>query len=126
MLFRGMRQAADGFPETDANGRTLGVRPGDIPIDPQGMVRPGTDGMSVAPDDPMSLPEWRRPPELGGTANHPVFQIPQSSLGPDLQYRADPANPTAHGFVEPSRAMTFDQYQGALWATRKRWSRVNP
>jgi hypothetical protein len=121
-----MKAAADGLPEVGSTARTLGVRPGtDIGVDGAGMVHSGTGGMSVTPDDPMGLPDHRRPPECGGgTGRDPVFRILRSALGPDLSYRADPANPTGHGFVEPARTMSIDDYQGALAATRGRWERV--
>jgi hypothetical protein len=125
-LYRSMKAAADGFPEVGATARTVGVRPGtDISVDSAGMVHSGTGGMSVTPDDPVGLPDHRRPPECGGgTGRDPVFRILRSALGSDLTYRPDPANPTGHGFVEPAKSMSIDDYQGALAATRTRWELV--
>ena len=78
------------------------MRPGEIPVGPDGLVHPGTGGMSVSPYDPGNLPEHRRPPEFGGTGRDPVWEHHSDQLGPDLQYRPDPHNPGGHGFVEPS------------------------
>ena len=68
-LFRGMREDANGMPEICESSRGLGIRPGfDVPvIHPSDLVGPGQGGMSVSPDDPRSLPYFRRPPALGGT-----------------------------------------------------------
>lgn len=124
-LFRSMQSAEDGLPLLDASSRTLGARPQvDIPIDDSGMVQPGTGGMSVSPDDPRNLPPHRRPPGFGGTGLDQVFTIREADLGSDLVYRADPANPSRHGFIEPMRPMTFQRYQVAIWATRTAWSTV--
>jgi hypothetical protein len=79
--------------------------------------------MSVSPDDPMSLPYFRRPPDLGGTSRDPVWRIAEADLGSDLGYRADPAR-AGHGFVEPSRPMTLGDYQQALARTQGAWRRV--
>jgi hypothetical protein len=120
-LFRGMKENANGLPEVAESSRCLGVRPGiDVPADP---VRPGQGGMSVSPDDPMSLPYFRRPPELGGTSRDPVWRIAQADLGCDLLYRPDPAR-AGHGFVEPSRTMTLGEYQRALAQTQSGWRRI--
>jgi hypothetical protein len=120
VLYRGMRKAADGFPVEEASGTALGVRPGEIPTH-VGMVLPGEGGMSVAPDDPMGLPEWRRPPSLGGTATHPAWELREADLPTDLQFRPDPANPVKHGFVEPRRMMPIGEYEALLGETRMDW-----
>lgn len=126
-LFRGMTEASDGSPQIGPSGRTLGVRFGvDIQVDEDGSVRPGTGGMSVAPDDPMNLPPHRRPEEFGGTGRDPVWRVGLADLGPDLAYRADPLNPTGHGFVEPARQMSADVYEGAVHETRASWRRHHP
>lgn len=117
-----MRVAEDGLPRTGESARTLGVRPGgatgDVPIGPGGAVQPATGGMSVSPSPPENLPAIRRPPEFGGTGKDPLFELETDDLPEELVYRPDPARPEAHGFVEPSRAMTFDKYQRAVHATR--------
>ena len=121
-LYRSMSSADDGLPQVGSSARTLGARPGiDIPIDESGMVHPNTGGMSVTPNDPKLLPPHRRPPELGGTGKDPVFCASCNSLPDGLQYRPDPANPSGHGFIEPSRPMAFDQYQKLIESWRGNW-----
>jgi hypothetical protein len=123
-LFRSMTEAGDGRPLTGASGRMLGVRFGvDIQVGFDGTVRPGTGGVSVAPDDPMNLPPHRRPKEFGGTGRDPVWHIARADFGPHLTYRADPLNPTGHGFVEPARQMPADSYERAVLETRASWQR---
>jgi RHS repeat-associated protein len=117
-IYRGMKNAG-GVPEVGANARALGARPGvDIPVGPDGMVHPGTGGMSVAPS-PGALPEFRRPPQFGGTGRDPVWGMSTDDLGSQLRYVPD--SPT-HGTVQPSMSMTFDEYQQALCATGACWT----
>jgi hypothetical protein len=100
--------------------RTLGVRPGDdIPV-VSGRVRPGTGGMSVAPDSPMNLPDHRRPPSLGGTGKDPVWAMTIDSLGDDLVFHQDRPN---HGLFEPAREMSIDDLQRALADLASKWSK---
>jgi hypothetical protein len=115
-------KALGGRPEAGASARTLGVRPeSDIPVDASQLVRPGSGGMSVTPDDVMDLPPFRRPPSLGGTGKDPAWAFPEEALGPDLVYRPDPEM-NSHGFVEPARVMLFEDFQAALAATADQWS----
>lgn len=126
LLFRAMKETSDSLPEIGPSTRTLGVRPGiDVPAqNPSDVVWPGQGGMSVSPDDPAYLPDFRRPPEFGGTGNDPVWIIHDDNLGPDLIYRPDPAKPGTHGFIEPGRPMTVQAYQNALGATQSRWNKL--
>lgn len=117
----------DGLPEVGASARALGARPGDatgdIGIGPGGVVQPETGGMSVSPP-PENLPGIRRPPEFGGTGKDPLFELETDDLPQELRYRPDPTKPDAHGFVEPSRAMGFEEYQQAPRSTRSLWRLV--
>jgi hypothetical protein len=124
-LFRGMKEGANGLPEVGPSSRCLGVRPRiDVPAAlPGDSVQPGQGGMSVSPDDPVSLPYFRRPPDLGGTSRDPVWRIAEADLGRDLLYCADPAR-AGHGFVEPSGPMTLGEYQQALARTQSAWRRI--
>lgn len=121
-LFRGMKADASGRPAIGPSARTLGVRPGiDVPaVGPNDAISPGQEGLSVTPDDPMQLPLIRRPSNFGGRGRDPVWMIDETDLGTDLVYRTDP-NRAAHGFIEPSRTMTLDDYQQVLAATQSRW-----
>lgn len=115
-----MEEAIDG-PAIGATARTLGARPDvDIPLTPEGLVRPGLGGMSVSPDSPMNLPRHRRPPEWNGTGKDLIWSITTDLLGNDLSYRPDPEDPT-HGFVEPARPMLFNEYQGYLFESARSW-----
>jgi hypothetical protein len=120
-----MREEADGAPRLGASSRTLGVRPGiDIPAQaPSDVVLPGQGGMSVSPSDPGNLPAHRRPRNLGGRGDDPVWRIDEEDLGPNLSYRPDPDDPSRHGFIEPSRPMSLQEYQDALGLTRRRWQK---
>jgi hypothetical protein len=124
-LFRGMREDASSLPEIGASSRCLGVRPGfDVPATLPGDVVPaGQGGMSVSPDDLMSLPYFRRPASLGGTSRDPVWHLRETDLGPDLQYRPDPTH-AGHGFLEPSRSMTLAECQQPLAQTQPLWRKV--
>jgi hypothetical protein len=123
-LYRTMREAADGLPVVGPSPRTLGVRPGSFPnpdvpaVQPDDLVQPGDGGLSVAPDDPMYLPYFRRPPSLGGKGSDPVWYIELDELGLDLSFRQ---HKTTHGLIEPSRPMTLREFQDALARTRNRW-----
>jgi hypothetical protein len=88
------------------------------------LVFPGLGGVSVSPFDPANLPTHRRPRSLGGRGDDPVWSIEASDLAPDLSYRPDPDDPARHGFIEPSRPMTLQEYQDALASTRQRWRKI--
>ena len=121
-LYRSMNEARDGKPEVGRSARTLGVRPGiDILVGPDCTVVGRAGGMSVAPESRVNLPRHRLPPEDGGTGKDPVWEIGTADLGADLTYREDPLQPGVHGFVEPSRTMTLEDYDRALAATREAW-----
>lgn len=121
-----MRKDETGRPRCGAQGSLLGARPGvDIVPDPSNLVDGGTGGMSVTPDDPARLPPHARPQRLGGLGRLPIFGLEMARLGEMLAYRADPAAADRHGFVEPSRRMSFDDYQAALAATQSDWREVS-
>lgn len=124
-LFRSMKEDALGLPQVGASARTLGIRPGiDVPATmAHDLVQPGQGGLSVCPDDPMSLPAYRRPIAFQGTGKDPVWTIDTADLGSDLIYRADPRR-AGHGFIEPARPMTLDQYQRAVEQTQGSWRKV--
>ncbi len=124
---RGMRADADGLPMLDPSGRYLAVRPNvDILVDVAGRVDPETGGMSVIPPPVENMDPHRRPPEFGGTGKDPVFELQTDEMPGELRYRPDPANPEGHGFIEPSRVMSFEEYLTSIQATRALWRRVQP
>jgi hypothetical protein len=107
------------------SARSLGARREiDIELNEEAFVTPEAGGMSVSPGGPENLPRHRRPPEWGGTGLDPIWRILSSDLGDGLLYRPDPLDPDAHGFIEPARAMAFDEYQALLAQTRSKWQRV--
>jgi hypothetical protein len=124
-----MRIGEDGLPMAGPTARTLGARPGsppewDIPV-VDGIVRPGTGGMSVSPPPPGNLPHFRRPPEHGGTAKKiGLYEMDTDDLPDRLAARPDPDDPARHVFIEPSREMSFEEYESALEETRSLWRLV--
>src|ERR1019366_676227 len=124
-LYRSMQEDGQGFPVLGPSARTRGIRPGrDAPaVLPAGPIHPGEGGLSVSPDDPMNLPYYRRPSAWNGTGADPVWEIGSTQLGTELVYRPDPDNP-AHGYIEPARHMTVDEFQTVLSATQPLWKKT--
>lgn len=93
---------------------------GDIQPDSDGLVHPGTGGMSVAPE-PRLLPKHRRPQTLGGDGRDPVFQMVLIDLPETLRFRSDSES---HGLIEPAAAASFELFQSAIHATQVFWVRM--
>jgi hypothetical protein len=112
------------FPLVEASARGLGVRVGgprgDVHPDSSGRVHPG-EGMSVAPDDPLSLAEHRRPPEFLGSGRDPIWQIIEEDLPEGLTLRN---TSSTHGQVEPDVAVPVADYSTALASSQLHWSRT--
>ena len=124
-LYRGMKDDGEGQPLCGPSARTLGVRlEGDLPIAEDETVKPGTGGMSVALGDPTNLRPHRRPKEFGGYGSDPVWEIDHEDLPESLTFRADPKDPSRHGFIEPIAGMKLSEYQEALATSRGFWSRT--
>jgi hypothetical protein len=136
-----MKCGEDGLPVVAQTASGLGVRikldegTGDIPVDGAGEVSPGTGGMSVRPSinsiPPQMLPKRLKEafpdlfPEARGNSTYCVWSMGEglfetSSLTDNLDLRLDP-DEDDHGFVEPSSQMSFDDYFGAVVATRQQW-----
>lgn len=81
-------------------------------------------GMSVSPPPITNLHPLRLPREYGGFGKDPVFEIQADELPESLRYRPDPANLEGHGFIEPSRKMSFEDYERAVHGTRSLWNPV--
>ena len=133
LIYRSMR-ADDNKPVVGCSATALGVRAppaenADIPVEPDGTVRPNTGGMSVAPAW-RRLPRWRISRRLRdkveGAAGSPnvfcwrmgsgSFVAEQVATG--LSLRPDSDIP---GTVEPGHQMSLPEYQEALAFTRDQW-----
>ncbi len=77
--------------------------------------------MSVVPDNPMDLPDHRRPPRFGGTGKDPLWGIDTAALGVDVIFRQD--KPT-HGLLEPVREMSLGEFQQALADLASKWFKL--
>jgi len=118
-VYRAMKTGVDGLPIVEPTARGLGARPGvDIPVDSNGMVHPGTGGISVAPGSAANLPPHRRPESLGGTGKDCACVLKTANLPKTLKYVQDGAT---HGTIQPSISMTLPDYQAALGSTRDKW-----
>jgi hypothetical protein len=145
-VLRGMRRhRRDGLPKVGSAGSKLGARPGyaedeidpedrirpgdairpDIPVSEDGLVQPGTGGMSTALPPIDNLPPHRRPPKHGGDdPSYEVYELETHELPHELRARVDPTGPARHVFIEPAWEMSFEEYQQALHATRGLWCPV--
>jgi hypothetical protein len=104
------------------SARALGVRRDiDIPVDGEGLVEPGTGGMSVSPDAIENLPRHRRPPSHGGTGLDPVWMLAKDALPESLAYKPDPGADPTHGLIEPAWRMPLDDYEMLLADTAQYW-----
>lgn len=141
LIFRGMLTDGD-QPALGHGANFLYVRcslddSGDI-HEEDGVVLPGTGGMSVAPTCEL-LPSHRLPrrlklryPDRFAEARGPdtlycwhmgdgVFEA--GCIAPRLSLRLDPEHPDTHGFVEPDAKMSVSEYEGAIASTRCKWLR---
>jgi hypothetical protein len=122
-LYRGMKNDGEGQPECGPSARKLGVRlEGDIVIQDDGTVKPGTGGMSVALGKPENLPAHRRDAAFGGFGPDPVWQIEEADLPDTLFCRVDAKS--RHGVVEPIEEVPLEDYQEALATSRGFWSQA--
>jgi hypothetical protein len=125
-LFRAMRVASDGMPRVGDSSTGLGVRVGrgkDIE-EVDGLVHPGTGGMSTTANDPYLLPKFARPLCLDGECDgYTVFSIESDQLPQlSLQSRQDqPEEEPSHRTVEPAGSCTLATYRANLISTRPLW-----
>ncbi len=142
-VLRGMLPDRDGLPRVGNTGSKLGARPGyaedemhpedrlgpgdsiwqDIPVSADGMVYPGTGGMSATIPPIDNMPPHRRPPKHGGDERirNEVYELETDNLPDNLCVRIDPHASERHAFIEPAREMSFEAYQQALHSTRALW-----
>jgi len=132
-LYRGMVPGNDGLPQLGDTPTTLGLRKDpaqgkvDVAPDVQGNVEPTPAtsglGLSVSPE-PRLLPEYRRPPEFGGTKRGiSVYRIAVADLGDALARVPDTRT---HELVQPRRKMRLADFEEAIRLTRTKWKLVKP
>ncbi len=118
IIYRSMRIDINGSPLLEESARGLGVRPGKDILIKDGFVFPFTGGMSASPDDPNYLPNHRKPISLGGTGKDPVFYMNTKMLPPGLKFVQDSKT---HGTIQPSMAMSYEDYKTLLSITKNLW-----
>jgi hypothetical protein len=130
--YRVMMPDVDDLPRAGKSARMLGIRvPEDIGLDENGFVRPGTGGMSVAPDSSLNVPTHRRPRgmRMGSTrkSNDRMYALADTAIPADkLDVRPDPLQPCMHAFVEPAITVELARYETDLANTRNDWRQVWP
>lgn len=131
-VFRAMKcDSAGRSPRVEASARGLGVRrKEDLAPCPLGLAHPQKGGMSVAPSI-TDLPTHRVPIRLGalvmgasGSNSDRVWVLGEEpfSSGPFAVGLALRVETNAHGLVEPSAAVPFEQYEQDLAATAPLWT----
>lgn len=119
LLYRAMYESSSGLPVFSPH--SLGVRvPTDVRPDAAGIVHPGR-GMSVAPDDPMLLPDHLRPACLGGSSDRSLWAIPAHLVQLPLLYRQ---NKPTHGMIEPAEPIALTEYLNLLEKTARDWTKI--
>lgn len=131
-FFRAMIPDVDGLPKTGRSARMIGVRvPEDIIPDEMGLIRPGTGGMSVAPNSAWNTPNHRRPRGMGrgsaGNKDDRMYALANEAVPVDkLSIRPDPEKPRIHAFIEPAAIIELKGYEKDLAGTRNDWQMVWP
>jgi hypothetical protein len=118
IIFKDLRRAGD-LPACGTGG--LFVRPyKDVAaLEPNDLVHPLGGGMSVTPDDPMLMPQSRKPRSLGGTSRKSIWSLEVPILDEyDLSCRRDRRD---HALVEVAKTMKLQQTQNQLCRTASRW-----
>lgn len=125
LVFRAMKQDADGLPTVAPAASALGVRSGiDIDVDQQGYAVVNHKGMSVSPSW-REISIFRIPKRLGGQGSNSTYCF-KMGIGPFLQgamalgLELVPDNPT-HGVVRPEKPAPLHEYEADLAATRADW-----
>lgn len=96
----------------------------DLIHDENGIVQPKKGGMSVFWGDPRMMSRPRRPRELGGDGDLPLFQMDEGDMPPTLSVDRNgmrKKKPDTHATVEPKAQCHKDEYQGAIHSTRPKW-----
>lgn len=121
-----------GYPAIGETSSYLYVRvPFDIEPDEEGLVNPGTGGLSVAPNL-SALPPERIPQSLEhivagakGNRTHRVWVIGSGgflagTVCDGLSLRPDPDDAN-HGFIEPEQAQPLEAFQASVLSSRTKW-----
>jgi hypothetical protein len=140
-VYRVMSPDDTGQPVVGRSARALGVRVGtpgaggpdevDIAIQPDGTVKSGAGGMSVAPRW-QDLPRHRIPKRLNPRLDVPKARgkdedicwrvgtgaFVSNAFGPSLWLDVDGPK---HGTIQPDRTTTLADYEAAVSATRGEW-----
>jgi hypothetical protein len=123
----------NGVPKLGDAAMCLGTRPGEIPVDPDGNVHPGTGGLSVydsiASFVTTMLPR-RLHPRFPGARNSNSLAVWATGTGPfvsgpltdSLALRVDESDDPRHGFIEPRAIMKWEDYVEALAQTLPNWA----
>jgi hypothetical protein len=123
-LYRVMKVSADGLPVIGTRRNMFGVRPTDPTNTQRGRK---FDVPAVVGSDPVvpgantGLSVSTEPGVLLAGPGEVVWEIETDDLR-DLSAAKDT---TTHYLIEPSRAMTLDEYQATLAATQYQWNRVS-
>jgi hypothetical protein len=85
--------------------------------DENGFVKPGTGGMSVAPNSVWNIPNHRRPRGMrmgsAGKIADRIYALTDAAVRVDkLTVRRDPKRPEMHAFVEPAVMIALAGYEG--------------
>jgi hypothetical protein len=124
LLFRVMRPAEDGKPLVGDEPSLLGVRcdhpsgRNDVKRGKNGLIFPGTGGLSVNPDDYTRIYPTILDMALDEEEEEQVWCLQLEDLSHELAYREPRAG---KGLIEPSRPMTLERFQRALADTRDAW-----
>jgi hypothetical protein len=136
LVYRAMRWEKDGPMVGHEHSDTLGVREVDVQL-VDGLVHPGTGGMSVSPSKrelpPHLIPKRLRnqgyPEARRSNAKSDTFpcrtgngEFADGPFCQGLQLRID-RNDLTHGLVEPDRPVTLAEHRVAIEATRSNWDR---
>jgi hypothetical protein len=118
-VYRAMQ--ADGQHPRITPGRTggLGIRDRDISADARGLVSPGKEGLSVAPNNPLYLPSHFRPIALGGASSADLWRLDIRVLPSALVFVQ---TSDRHGVVGPKQSMTLADYILQIESTVHLWS----
>ena len=124
-MFRAMKAEGDGLPRVGRSSRELGVRIDgpmrDLAVGQDGVLEPGSGGMSVALDAAHNLPKPRLPKSLGGEGRDPVFTMITEAVPRTLRVRPDRY---PHALVEPSDRCHLRDFESDLASTRPLWSKA--